>query len=269
MFLFLSKLLPLLVYPVGLASLLLVLGLWFIWRRRRGWAIGSMAAALLVLLVSSNAWAAMHLLQSLEWRHLPPDPMPTADAIVVLGGSTRPADYPRPWVDMLESGDRVLHGAQLQKAGKAPVLIMSGGRITWDADNPPGPDNSEANDMAQIAIALGVPPSAIIKEPTSLNTYQNAVNVKVILEREQIGRILLVTSALHMPRSLAIFQKLGINAIAAPTDFIVSEGTLADISDTRQALLLSLLPDASNLALVTRAMKEYIGFAVYRLRGWL
>lgn len=264
MFLFLSKLLPLLIYPLGLAVLLMGLTLWFTARRRKRQALGTATAALLVLLVSSNAWVATHLLQSLEWRHLPPEPMPEAGAIVVLGGSTRPADFPRPWVDVLESGDRVLHGAQLYKQGRAPKLILSGGRITWKEDGP-----SESDDMAQIAMEMGVPALAILQDPTSLNTYQNAVNVKAILDQQNIDNILLVTSALHMPRSLAIFQKLGIEATAAPTDFLVSESSLREMSGTRQALLLSLLPNADNLAQVTRGLKEYIGFAVYYLRGWL
>jgi uncharacterized SAM-binding protein YcdF (DUF218 family) len=264
MFLFLSKLLPLLIYPVGLTALCLVLTLWWLWRKRRRWAMGSAAIALLILLLSSNTWVATRLVQSLEWRHLPPAPMPTADAIVVLGGSTRPADYPRPWVDVMEAGDRVLHGAQLYKAGKAPNLILSGGRIEWKGGGP-----SESNDMAQIAVAMGVPQQAILEDPTSLNTYQNAVNVKAILEQAGLTRILLVTSAMHMPRALAIFKKQGIEAIAAPTDFWVSERAIAEISGTRQALLLSLLPDADNLDQVSRAMKEYIGLLVYRLKGWL
>lgn len=264
MFLFLSKLLPLLIYPVGLSALLLVLTLWWIWRKRQRLALGSAAIALLILLVSSNAWVATRLVQSLEWRHLPPNPVPTADAIVVLGGSVRPADFPRPWVDVTEAGDRVLYGARLYQAGKAPKVIFSGGRIPWKGGGPP-----EADDMAEIAKAMGVPETDILADRTSLNTYQNAVNVKAILEQEEINRILLVTSAMHMPRSLAIFKQQGIAAIAAPTDFLISERAVAEITGTRQAFLLSLLPDADNLEQVSRALKEYIGLAVYRLRGWL
>jgi len=74
---------------------------------------------------------------------------------------------------------------------------------------------------------------------------------------------------MHMPRSLAIFQKQGMDAIAAPTDFLISAPRVAEVSGTRQAILLSLLPDAEHLDNVSRAMKEYIGLLVYRLRGWL
>jgi uncharacterized SAM-binding protein YcdF (DUF218 family) len=217
MFLFLSKLLPLLVYPLGLAVALLGITIGLAWRRRPRWAIATATTALLILLLSSNAWVATRLTQSLEWRHLPPNPVPTADAIVVLGGSTRSAIYPRPWVDLMESGDRVLHGIRLYQAGNAPKLIFSGGRIVWR-----GGGATEASDMAEIAVAFGVPRSAILQEPDSLNTYQNAVNVNALMAQEGIERVLLVTSAMHMPRALGIFMKLGIPAIAAPTDFIVS-----------------------------------------------
>ena len=264
MFIFLSKLLPLLIYPVGLATLLLVLTLWWIWRKRRGRALASTAIALGILLISSNTWVAGSLVQSLEWRNLPPEPVPLAEAIVVLGGSTRAAIEPRPWVDVNEAGDRVLHGAQLYKAGKAPKVILSGGRINWKKGGA-----SEAEDMAQIAMAMGVPESDIWLDSTSLNTYQNAVNVKEILEQAGLNQILLVTSAIHMPRSLAIFQKQGINAIAAPTDFLVVQGFFSQKRGTPQAFVLNSLPDAKNLEDTSRAIKEYIGFAIYRLRGWL
>jgi len=199
MFLFLSKLLPLLVYPLGLASLLLVVTVWGIWRKRRQLAMGAAIAALIVLWAGSNAWVATRLVQSLEWQNLPLDPLPNAEAIVVLGGSTRPADFPRPWVDVTEAGDRVLHGAQLYKAGKAPKLILSGGRIEWRGGGPP-----ESDDMAQIAEAMGVPRADILEDPTSLNTYQNAVNVKAILQREGIDRILGVADARYELISLGI-----------------------------------------------------------------
>jgi uncharacterized SAM-binding protein YcdF (DUF218 family) len=226
--------------------------------------MGLVAIALVLLLVSSNQWVATRLMQSLEWQHLATNPLPEAEAIVVLGGGIRPEDFPRPWIDVMESGDRVLHGAQLYLAGKAPLLIMSGGRIDWK-----GAGSPESSDMAKLAIALGVPQAAIAEDPTSLNTYENAVNVQGILQQRQINRVLLVTSALHMPRSLAIFKRLGIEAIPAPTDFLVSRQRLKEISGSRKAIALNLLPEASNLADVSRVLKEYLGLFVYRLRGWL
>jgi uncharacterized SAM-binding protein YcdF (DUF218 family) len=263
MFLFLSKLLPLLIYPLGLTCLLLVLALVWLRRYPRRASV-AIATALGLLLVSSNPWVSSLVVKSLEWQTLPTQSLPTADAIVVLGGSIYPATPPRPWVEVSEAGDRVLYGVRLYQAGKAPLIIFSGGRITWNEGGP-----SEAADMAEIALAMGVPETAILQEGTSLNTYQNAVNVNQILAQRQLKRVLLVTSAIHMPRSLAIFQKQGIEAIPATTDYRVSETTFAEMRDTREGRILALMPDAEHLYFLTRALKEYVGLVIYRLRGWL
>lgn len=83
------------------------------------------------------------------------------------------------------------------------------------------------------------------------------------------GKVLLVTSALHMPRSLRVFQRQGIEAIAAPTDFWVSQQDVNPSKTTIQASILGLIPDTQSLQKFTQALKEYIGIVVYRLRGWL
>jgi uncharacterized SAM-binding protein YcdF (DUF218 family) len=263
MFLFLSKLLPLFLYPLGLACVLMVVALVMWWRRSR-WVPLPLATALLVLLLASNSWVSNSLVQSLEWQHLPPKQLPTADAIIILGGATKSAFPPRPAVDLSERGDRVLYGAQLYREGKAPLVIASGGRIDWRGGGP-----SESADMAQILKTLGVPSSAILQDPTSLNTHQNAVNVQKIMKERGIRRVLLVTSAMHMPRSLRIFQRQGIEAIPAPTDFLVSQQELEEPNSSPQAIMLSLVPDTDRLDKTTQAIKEYIGMVVYRFRGWL
>lgn len=263
MFLFLSKLLPLFLYPLGLACLLMVVALVMWWRRSRLVPV-PITLALILLLGGSSGWVANALTKSLEWQYMPRVALPTADAIVVLGGATKSAFPPRPGVDLSESGDRVLYGAQLYREGKAPVVIASGGRINWRGGGP-----SESADMAEIMKTLGVPTSAILQDPTSLNTHQNAVNVKKLMKERGIQRVLLVTSAMHMPRSLKIFQRQGIEAIPAPTDFLVTQHDLEESTNTTEAIVLNLLPDTDRLDKTTRALKEYIGTVVYRLRGWL
>jgi len=111
-------------------------------------------------------------------------------------------------------------------------------------------------------VALGVEKAAIAQDPNSLNTYENAVNVKKILQKLNLNKILLVTSAIHMPRSLAIFKKLGIEAIAAPTDFNVVE-------NSQPPNIFKFLPDADALKNTTNALKEYVGLTIYKLYGWL
>ncbi|EKQ69784.1 hypothetical protein OsccyDRAFT_2429 [Leptolyngbyaceae cyanobacterium JSC-12] len=265
MFLFLSKLLPLFLYPLGLACLLLIVALvLLLWRKPR-LATLPIAFALIVLLIGSNAWVSDWLVRSLESQNIPKTELPNAEAIVVLGGCTKAAVAPRPWVDVADEGDRVLYAANLYKAGKAPKIIVSGGRVDWEGDN----FTPESKDMAILLEAMGVPKTAIVQEPTSRNTRENAVNTKQIMEAQNIRRILLVTSALHMPRSLAIFRKLGMDATPAQTDYWVADGDRQEFSDSPQAITLSLLPETERLRMTTRALKEYVGIAIYWLRGWL
>lgn len=263
MFLFLSKLIPLFFYPLGLNCLLLLIALVLLWRKPRLAAI-PIALSLIVLLLSSNAWVSNWLVRSLEYQHRPMSVLPKADAIVVLGGSTKPPFPPRPWVEVSEEGDRVLYGARLYREGKAPKVILSGGRIDWYGSGP-----SESADMAELVKAMGVPETAILEDPTSLNTRENAVNVEQILKQNNLKRVLLITSAMHMPRSLRIFQKLGIDAVPAPTDFLTSDRDQEEFQGSAQAMVLSLLPEADRLRNTTRALKEYVGLVVYWLRGWV
>jgi uncharacterized SAM-binding protein YcdF (DUF218 family) len=72
-----------------------------------------------------------------------------------------------------------------------------------------------------------------------------------------------------MPRSLQIFRHQGIDAIPAPTDFLVSEIEAQALNRSFQSVILNLLPDAARLAQTTQALKEYIGMGAYRLQGWL
>ena len=264
MFLFLSKLLPLFFYPLGLACLLMIVALVLLWKWPR-WASLPIFLALIILLVASNGWVYGAVVKSLEWQNIPQGELPKAAAIVVLGGATKPAFAPRPAPDITDEGDRILYGAQLYREGKAPIVIASGGRIDWRGSGPP-----ESGDMAAILETLGVPWSAILQDPTSLNTYENAVNVRKILDERGIDRrVLLVTSAMHIPRSLLIFQRQGIEAIPAPTDFLVTAEDIQESSRSTQAILLNFLPDADRLQKTTRALKEYVGMLIYWLKGWI
>ena len=73
-----------------------------------------------------------------------------------------------------------------------------------------------------------------------------------------------------MPRSVALFEKQGIQVIPAPTDFAVTEASWSKLTNINLAAqLVNLLPGTSNLSLTTNALKEYLGMLAYRLRGWL
>lgn len=262
-FLFLSKLLPLFVYPLGLSCILLLVALWLCFRRSR-WAFIPIALAFIILITAGNAGISNRLVASLERQYLPSSDLPSAEAIVILGGATRNNEPPRILPDMSDRGDRLLYGAKLYKDGLAPKIVLTGGRIEWF-----GGDSSEAESMATILELMGIPREAMILESKSLNTHDNAVFTKKILKQQGIDRVLLVTSATHMPRSLAIFRKQGINAVAAPTDFLISDRNLTEARASSQSRILSLIPKSESLDSTTLAIKEYIGTFIYRLRGWL
>ena len=266
MFISLSKILPLLIYPLGLASLCLLLALW-LWPRRR-WQAGVILTAFALLWVGGSPFAMTALLKPLEWEFLPPtEPAALqAEMIVVLGGSTRAQIYPRPIPELNDTGSRMLYAAALYRQGAAPRLLLTGGNLPWA--NPSV--KTEAETMAAVLEIMGVPREALILEGQSRNTYENAVNTRAILEDEGIDQIILITSAMHMPRSYRIFTKQGFDVIPAPADFNITydEAAVGRPFDLT-AFILRLLPTAENLNLTSRALKEYMGLAVYRLRGWL
>ena len=262
-FLFFSKLLPLFIYPLGLSCILLIIAFFLALRRSRLATI-PIILSFSILTIAGNPRFSNAIVKSLEWQNTATQNPPTADAIVVLGGATRSVSPPRVMPDLNEHGDRILYAAKLYKEGKAPLIVLSGGRIGWF-----GKGESEAKDMANILELMGIPQEAIVEEGNSLNTYENARFTKEILEEKDIKKILLVTSAFHTPRSLKIFAGQGIEAIPAPTDFLVSEQDLTRNDYSTESQILSYLPKANSLYYTTKAFKEYIGTFIYRLRGWL
>ena len=194
------------------------------------------------------------IMSGLENRFLPVSAVdsPTAEAIVVLGGSVKTKISPEHEVTLAESSNRILHAARLFRYQKAPVIIASGGA---EINEP------EAYAMRDLLVEWGVPSTAILIETKSLNTYQNAINVKPILESHNLNKILLVTSAIHMPRAFATFYAAGINVIPSPADY----KTL----DDETVYFKAFLPDIDAFRGTLKALNEYLGMLVYRLRGWI
>jgi uncharacterized SAM-binding protein YcdF (DUF218 family) len=265
MFVFLSKFLPLLVYPVGLAALLVTAGLLF--RNRKRLRNSILIAAVLILWIGGNHWVSFWLAGSLEWQYLPLKAIPTADAIVVLGGATEPAQYPRSTVELNSAADRVIYSAELYKQGKAPNILLSGGSISW-LDN--RTSSTPAEEMASILEMLGVPENALWLQKASQNTHEDAVYSLELLKQKGVKRILLVTSAMHMPRAMALFKNHGVVIIPAPTDYTVTQAGWDDLKALNiQSILINLIPNNSSISLTSNALKEYIGIFVYHLEGWL
>jgi uncharacterized SAM-binding protein YcdF (DUF218 family) len=264
MFVFLSKFLPNFVYPLGLVFLLILLALMLSHRPRL--QNTALLLTLMVLLVGGNRWVSYTLARSLEWRYLPLDPVPTAEVIVVLGGGTESGQFPRPAVEVNSAGDRVLYAARLYKEGKAPRILLSGGNIDWLN----GRTMTPAEEMASILELTGISREVMLLQPRSQNTYEDAFYSSEILKGMGVESVLLVTSAQHMPRSVALFKHQGIDVIPAPTDYTVTQANWDNLfSLDLQTTLVNMVPNVGSMSLISSVLKEYIGMWVYQMRGWL
>jgi uncharacterized SAM-binding protein YcdF (DUF218 family) len=241
--LFLAKLLPLFVYPLGAAMLVSILAFALSFTNRRRIGQGLLGLALLILWIAATPICANWLNWQLESELAPVsvDALPQSDAMILLGG--------------IGPADRIVETLRIYRAGKAPLIVISGGNQPWRAHAVP-----EAELISDVLVGLGMPISALILETESRNTRENAVNTAAIFKAHGWRTGLLVTSGAHMPRALAAFQKMGISLVPAVTNIYAGPPQFAT--------LLDLLPDANALAHTTSAIKEMIGHGVYRFRGW-
>ena len=267
MFVFLSKFLPQFVYPLGLSWLLLLLVLFLI-RRKDGlqWVKRILWLVVVLLFVGGNQWVSNSLTRSLEWRNLPPESLPQDAVVVVLGGGTESQEYPRQIAEVNGAGDRVIYAVELYREGVAGRLLLSGGNINWLS----GRTTSGAEEMAALMELMGVPAEVMTLQTRSQNTREDAVYSAEILKKWGVSEIVLVTSATHMPRSLALFRQQGLTVIPAPADFSVTAQNWYDLwHPSFGDVLVHLLPNAGDLNSTGTSLKEYIGLLVYGLRGWL
>ncbi len=248
----LTKLLSLLAYPLSQCLLLLLLGL-LLWRWR-GLALSCCLVAFCWLYLCSTAWFADWAIGTLEDQYPPRarSALPSADAIVVLGGATRGDTHMSSRADLNDRADRLTHAALLYRAGKAPRVLFSGGSGTGG--------RPEADQMEEYLLLMGVPAQAILLERASTDTRENAVYSAQLLRKHGLHSVLLVTSAFHMPRARALFEREGLEVMPAPTDF---QRTTAPPAVPRW------LPTADDLQRSTTAIREYAGLLYYRFRGWL
>lgn len=123
-----------------------------------------------------------------------------ADAAVVLGAPLR-ADGSLS--EVLE--ERVAAAVELWRAGRVPVVVMTGGRTR-------GAKIAEAEAMAAAARTQGVPPEALLVEDTARHTAENAKNVAALLLPAR-RRVWIVTQPFHMRRSLMWFRRVGFDPL--------------------------------------------------------
>lgn len=247
--------------PLPLSLAILILGLFCLWATKKQ-RLGKILVTLgtLFLLAVGFTFLPEKLLTPLERRYpalLHPETIAWQGAasdsslhwIVVLGGG-HVSDSRLPAASQLSPPalSRVVEGVRLYKALGGSKLLLSGGGV-YD----PVP---EADVMAKVAVLLGVNPQDITLERDSRDTEDEAALIAKMLGNQQI---ILVTSAAHMPRSVALFKRYGLQPIPAPADYHLKEAKSSDPG--------RFFPGSGSLSQVEIAWHEYLGLAWAWLRG--
>ena len=233
---------------VGLTAL--ALAAFFLVRCSRKIALSLLVFALCWLWFFSSGGAYVLLGGRLE-RMFPPsevETLPCADAVVVLGGGVDSCTNVLKYAELYSAADRAAHAARIIKAGKAPVVILSG--------------EGEIFASFPLLQEFGVDKRNIIVENESLNTEENARMVSALIkERSEKPRVILVTSSWHMRRAMLMFSRYaeGVEVVPSAIDYE------ALAYSCKENVAKWFLPSAEQLNRNTSMLKEYVGYWGYRL----
>lgn len=255
----LKKIIYPLFYPLTLCLILMICGLFLLWftkRQKSGKILVSMGVIFMAAL--SYGTISDSLLGPLE-RTFPPllmdkltGPVPFEEKvkwIVVLGGG-HASDPALPVTSQIscESLTRLTEAVRLYRSMPGTKLILSGGAIFDPV--------SEAEIFFRTAQIMNVPSRDLILSGQGRDTEEAARIIEKTVGKEPL---ILVTSALHMPRAIALFRKTGMNPIAAPTAHLVKHRP--------ESIPRDLYPSAWALQKTQMAVHEYLGLVWSRLRG--
>ncbi|EPX62700.1 hypothetical protein D187_008888 [Cystobacter fuscus DSM 2262] len=255
MFIFLSKVLDLFLAPLTWALLLMAVG-GALRRRRARLAVGLQVFGWLTLYVFSTEAVANALQRWVEAGVVSTyQPDTVYDAVIVLGGAvdadaTERSGYP----EYNPAPERIMRGFELLREGKARHVLLAAGTLDTRPEAP-----VEANLLARQLMMWGIEPERIVREGKSRNTRENALNSEPLIRERGWSKLLLVTSAAHMPRALGTFEAVGLHPDTLAVD--VRSHAWYPHGAWWQ-------PRASNLSVGTDALRELFGRLVYRLRGW-
>lgn len=248
--------------PLGLTWLGLTWLALIVWRRRREKPPGRLLVYALWIMLTATCWTSMpeRLLASMErpWARPKWDELPKADVMVVLGGGAGSTSGELIGLDMSNASDRLMTAIELMRRGKAPALVL-GGSIRPSTDERP----SEGVLSEQLIRNWKLFDGPMHQLGVCANTYEEALSMRKLVDEQGWKTVLLVTSASHMRRSVATFEKQGMEVIPVPCGFRskVNAGTRTPWWPTR--------PDAGKIDLISIWLYETIGYEAYRLRGWL
>ncbi|CCM77996.1 YdcF family protein [Rhizobium mesoamericanum] len=253
MFLF-SKLVWVFGQPLSLAFLFVLLAVLAGLVRWRATSLASSTIAGLILFATLYTTLGNFLLEGLEDRFLKPQDPADLQCMIVLGGAfENEVNTARHGVELNAGADRLVEALRLaQKYPLARILISGGdGSIS-------GIYEGDAVISARFFPMFGIGQERLLEETTSRTTFENAMNTKELLASQGLSNCLLITSGYHMPRSVGIFRKLGIDVVPWPTDYR-TEG--------QESLGLDFTQPNRNSQNLATAIREWFGLVGYYLAG--
>ena len=243
---YLHKILPLIVSPLFLIIFLIILGT--IIKSKKITLFG-----VVILIFCSLPIISSKLINYLEKDYILEDALTidNADAIVVLSGMIKTIKVNDKLKYEFGGGvDRILSGIDLFKNNKASLLILTKGQLPWSLGMP------EGEYLKEFAIKFGVPEESILLTDNVQNTDQEAKSVKKLLNSND-AKVILITSAFHMPRAKKVFEASNIKVIPFAVDFINSHQKLT---------FMSFIPSADALSGTSLFVREMIGRLYYNLK---
>jgi uncharacterized SAM-binding protein YcdF (DUF218 family) len=179
--------------------------------------------------------------------------------VLVLGGGYYVSDRDPYGFALCDGGTRVLTALELLRVEKASALVLGGGLPV-----PGRPDVTAPSLLESWVVSWGLARTAgvVTNLGICMNTHDEAVQFRKLEKAYDWRTVLLVTSALHMPRSVALFKKQGIEVVPVACDFKVYGVPGARLS-------FSFFPSQSRFQLLGLYLHEKIGWWVYRVRGWV
>ncbi|HAG10164.1 MAG TPA: YdcF family protein [Desulfotomaculum sp.] len=234
--------------PPGFLIIIFALFCFWLFRRDRKAAV-ILAVIIFIFYILSTPFLSDPLTRSLEYKYRPPLSI-NGDVIVMLGGGAT-SDTP----DLDGQGhlsghaaNRLITTVRLYRITGLPVII-SGGKVYSNTGN-------ESLIAKRQLIGLGVPEEKIITEDRSLNTEQNALYIKQIMQQYKFKKPVLVTSASHMRRAVLNFDKIGVDTTPYPTDYKANSNFEFSAG--------MLVPSASEILDTSIIIKEYLGIWALR-----
>ncbi|HEY9125228.1 MAG TPA: YdcF family protein [Bacteroidales bacterium] len=249
MFFILSKLLFFLINPIVWVLSLIVTGL-LLKKRKEAFYL----SAAILLFIFSNAGIFQFVSKKWEIESLPADSVKKHYTYAVVLGGMASGNTENGKMLFGESIDRILQAIILYKQGKIDTIFITGGSgLVW------GQSKKEAPIIRKFCTDMGVKENCILIEDQSRNTHENAIMTKALLNSCQ-GRILLITSAFHMRRSMGCFKKSGFEFD------ILSTNPLC-----RNQLYLDdyFIPKTEIIEKWGILLKEITGSIVYKLAGYI